>query len=372
MIPGKKRKVMITGGHLTPAVSTINVLRRRHPDWDIIFVGRRIALEGTKTLSEEYRLICAMHIPFLPLIAGRLKRDGGIAAFVTLGKVPIGFIQALWYVATRRPSVIVSFGGYVALPVVLSGWIFRIPVVTHEQTRKPGLSNRIIARLAGATCVSFPDGVSGLPCASIYTGLPLRESVFHPPLAPSWKVSKDKGPLLLIVGGSTGSVSINTVMYDALSVLLKTYTVIHQVGRISLPRALEVKRGLKQSSDQYIVMPYLSEADYSWALHHATLIIGRSGANTVMEIAATGKIAIFVPLPWAAENEQYYNALFLKDAGSAEIIAQDVLSPGSLMAVITEMMQDLFDRMRCAKDLATTIPRDGASRFVRVIEDLMQ
>jgi len=358
-----KQTLLITGGHLTPALSTIDVIRKVYPAWHIAFVGRRVALEGETALSEEYRIITAKKIPFYPLIAGRLKREGGLGALFSLLKVPVGFFQALWYVLTLRPMVIVSFGGYVALPVVISGWLLHIPIITHEQTRRPGLANRIIARCARVTCISFSDGSTGLHGKLVYTGLPIRESVFYPPKSLLFTLPKEKRPLLLIVGGSTGSVSINAVVYEVLPKLLESYTVIHQVGRISL--------GLvSNSSDHYIQVPYLSESDYSWALHNATIVIGRSGANTVMEIAAVGAIALFVPLPWAAENEQYYNALFLKEAGTCEILLQNDLSARTLIHVVNELHDTVVERKMRAKRIARQIPRDGAARLIKVIYDV--
>ncbi len=362
----QKRRIMITGGHVTPAIATIQEIRSLHPDWDIVFVGRRTAFEGEQTLSEEYRLISAMHIPFFPITAGRLKREGGIAAAVALCKVPVGFIQALVHLIRHRPDIIVSFGGYVALPVVVAGWLLRVGVVTHEQTRKPGIANQMISALAKRTCVSFPD-TKGLSGHVVYTGLPMRGSVFHPPKEPSFPLPEGKRPILLIVGGSTGAASVNAVVYDALPALLKTYTVIHQVGRISLARATDVKHALIRDADQYVVLPYISESDYSWALRHATMVLGRSGANTVFEIAATGKVALFIPLPWAANNEQYYNALYLQQAGSASILNQNKLSPDALCTHIQEIMDSLEKREQAAKTFAISVPHDGAARLVRVI-----
>lgn len=362
-----KIKIFITGGHVTPAIATIDAIKKDHPDWSIIFVGRKVSMEGERTLSEEYRLITAKHISFLSLIAGRFKREGGFAALIALAKTPIGFIQSLWYVLTERPDCIVSFGGYVALPVVLSGWLFRIPIVTHEQTRKPGLANRIIARFATRTCISFADGGNGLRGVLIHTGLPLRESVFHPSSSSTIEVPKDKRPIVLIVGGSTGAMSVNAHMYNALPTLLETYTIIHQVGRNSIGYANEVKKNLKKNQNYYVPVPYLSEIEYSWALHNALFIIGRSGANTVMEIAATGKIALFIPLPWSAENEQYFNALYLKEAGTSEILLQKDMTAGTILEAIQNLKNSRVHREKNALRLARQIPRDGASRLAKVI-----
>jgi len=365
--------IMITGGHITPALAVIAELKTMHPGVRSGCAGRKTATEGAHTLSEEYRIIRDMRIPFAALSAGRLKRDGGPRAVTSLLKVPVGFVQALRYVRMYTPDIIVSFGGYVALPVVIAARLFRIPVITHEQTTRPGLANRIISRLSEVTCTGFPPEVlrGGLSGKVIYTGLPIRAGVFAPPKKTDLPVPEDDLPLLLIVGGSTGAVSVNTVVYRALPELVSRYRVIHQVGRPSLSRAREEKRGLTAHADRYIPVPYLPEPEYAWALAHAALIIGRSGANTVTEIAATGKTALFIPLPWASGNEQHYNAKVLADAGSADILLQDTLTDRGLVRAIARMLAESGKHAEAAARIAKTIPRDGAHRFAEVVDTVL-
>ncbi len=362
-------KVMMTGGHITPAVATIEELREKYPDWEILFVGRKSALEGHITHSEEYRLIRGLGLKFLPIMAGRLKREGGLRAVMGLTKLPVGIFQALWYVGWYKPALVISFGGYIALPVVLAAWTWRVPVITHEQTMRPGLTNRIIAHLAEKICISFPDTVSQFSGNKhiVITGLPVRQHVLRSPKKAPFPIHPTM-PLLLIVGGSTGSTSINEVVFAALPELLRTYTVVHQVGRISERRASDVESNLSPAQrDRYLPVPYLSTDAYSYLLHKAALIIGRSGANTVTEIALCGKVAVFIPLPWAGGNEQYYNAKVLEDAGSAVILEQKNFSGESLIKHVHTIMKELPERNRKAKSFVSRIPHDGVKRFVAVI-----
>ena len=209
--------VMLTGGHVTPAIATIEEIQSRYPSWRLVFVGRKHAFEGVSVVSEEYTLITSMGIRFLPIIAGRLKREGGIGQMFALFKTPIGYIQAFFYMIRERPSVVVSFGGYVGLPVSLVAWAFGIPVVIHEQTTRPGVANRMIARIAKEICVSFPDTSLYFRSSRIHvTGLPIRRGILKFPQKSPIQLPKDDRPILLIVGGSTGSVSINSIVYKAL------------------------------------------------------------------------------------------------------------------------------------------------------------
>jgi UDP-N-acetylglucosamine--N-acetylmuramyl-(pentapeptide) pyrophosphoryl-undecaprenol N-acetylglucosamine transferase len=371
--PKKRVHILMTGGHITPAIATIEELRARFPDWHIVFVGRRKAIEGQRSVAEEQRLIEGMGLRFVPLVTGRLKREGGIGTLFSLLKFPVGLVQSAMIVARERPTIIVSFGGYVALPVVCVAWVFRIPVVTHEQTTRPGLANRIISRFASRVCVSFPESSHELGVAGKVeiTGLPMRHGVLVAPKNNPFSVVPSL-PLLLFLGGSTGSVSINEKVFAALPHLLSRFTIIHQVGRISEQLAQKAKASLPSNLQKhYLPYPYLSTEEYSYALHHASLIIGRSGANTVTEIAIVGKVAVCIPLPWAANNEQYHNAKFLEHGGSAIILVQKDLTPRTLEDAIDRMMSELPERTSKAKALAKRIPKDGAKRFVDVISQVL-
>lgn len=365
----KNVRIMMTGGHITPAIATIEEIRSRFPDWKVVFVGRKYALEGAKVVSEECRLIKDMDIRFLPIIAGRLKREGSLSTLVTLCKVPVGLVQACLFVLREKPDMIVSFGGYVALPVALSARVFGVPIVTHEQTTRLGLANRIIAWVATKICISFPDTakIFSKKDRVVMTGLPIRKDVLTPPLDAPFSLPSPL-PILLVVGGSTGSVSVNEAVFAALPELLKTYNVIHQVGRYSNERSQKIISSLPENlRNRYVVQSYLSPREYSWALHACSLVIGRSGANTVTEIALVGAISICIPLPWSANNEQLYNAKELVKYGSV-ILPQKKLSSKTLITTIESVMANIDERKAMAVRASETLPHDGAKRFVDVIE----
>lgn len=362
--------VLITGGHLTPALATIEEIQRRKLNWHILFVGRKYALEGGRTVSEEYRIIHTLGIAFLPLTTGRVKRDKSITAIFSFLKIPVGFVQAAYYLVSRRPTVIVSFGGYVAFPIAVVGWLLGIPTMTHEQTTRPGLANRIIARVAKFVAVNSPDAAVQFrnPKKVVVTGLPIRKDILDAPKKSPVALPADK-PLLLIVGGSTGSVSINTVIFNSLSKLLAEFVVLHQVGSLSETKALQIKTQLPAAiRDRYVPYVYLPSPLYAWALRHAALVIGRSGANTVMEAAVSGAIAIWIPLPWAARNEQYHNAKTLVDHGSSVMLEQSTLSVSSLLAAVKDMTATYDAKKQKAKHIASHIPRDGAAKLVDCIK----
>ncbi|MBP9814466.1 UDP-N-acetylglucosamine--N-acetylmuramyl-(pentapeptide) pyrophosphoryl-undecaprenol N-acetylglucosamine transferase [Candidatus Woesebacteria bacterium] len=363
--------VLITGGHITPALATIEALRSRYPDWRIIFVGRKTSIEGSRVHSEEYTMVNALSIPFISLVAGRIKRDGSLWTLWSLVKIPIGFIQAFVILLMHKPTMVLSFGGYIAVPIVVAAWCLRIPIVTHEQTTHVGLANRLISRLATRTCVSFPNTAGLLGKNVTVTGLPMRRKVFVASAKAPFRVPSDK-PMIFVTGGSTGSVSVNKIVFLALDTLLASYTVVHQVGRISLEQATQVKNALpKDLQERYISVPYLDEQSYTWVLDHAALVVGRSGANTVMELAARGAIALFVPLPWASGNEQYTNAKYMETAGSAQVIQQRNLTRDVLISTINRMISNAKNMKLAAEKFTSSVPRDGADKLVDVVVEVL-
>lgn len=367
----KTPTILVTGGHITPALATIEAIRIRYPNWKIMFVGRKTSIEGSRVYSEEYTLVNALGIPFVSLVAGRIKRDGSLWTLWSLIKIPIGFVQAFFILLTKRPTLVLSFGGYIAMPVVVAAWLLRVPVVTHEQTTHVGLANRLIARLATRTCVSFPNTQGLVGQQVTLTGLPMRRKVFVSSAKAPFRLPSDK-PMIFITGGSTGSVSVNNIVFAALDTLLASYTIVHQVGRISLERATKIKNALPIAlQDRYVFVPYLDEQSYTWVLDHATLVVGRSGANTVMELAARGAIALFVPLPWASGNEQYTNATYMENAGSAVVIQQKNLTRDELVRTIHRMIADAKNLKTAAAKFTHSVPRDGADKLVDVVFDVV-
>lgn len=358
--------ILVTGGHITPAIATIEEIRERF-DWKIVFVGRLRSIEGSRVASEEYELIHGKGIKFIPLTTGRIKRDRSVMTLWSLVKIPAGFVQALLIVWREKPTVILSFGGYIAVPIVFAAWCMRIPIVTHEQTTYPGLANRIIARLATHTCISFSDKTGMLGANTEVTGLPLRKRIFTSPSISPFSI-KENLPLLFVTGGSTGSTSINAVIYAALPALLSSYTIIHQVGRLSNDEAQRVRTMLpKEFLSRYIPAPFLDDVSYSWVIHHADLVIGRSGANTVMELMALGKIALFIPLPWASGNEQYINASYMQSKGSAFVVEQKNFTPTRCIEIVDTMMKKKLSYRAAAARYQSSVSRSGAQKVVDVV-----
>jgi UDP-N-acetylglucosamine--N-acetylmuramyl-(pentapeptide) pyrophosphoryl-undecaprenol N-acetylglucosamine transferase len=307
------------------------------------------------------------------ITAGRLQRRFTLQTIPSVLKIPIGFVQACVYCIRERPSLIVSFGGYVSLPVAIAGWLCGIAVITHEQTLVAGLANRIIARIAKRVCVTFPETLAHFPKGkAVYTGLPVREGLFFPPDTSPFALDTKQYPLIYVTGGGTGAQSLNRLLFPVLPSLLKRYTIVHQTGEISFVEAQKIRESLPGNyKNRYIARSYIPTPTLSWILAHASLVVGRSGANTVMELAALGKVAILVPLPWSAGGEQQENAAWLVRNGGAIILTQRELTPKGFEQTIEAASGNLAPLQKRADAFAMHIPRDGTRRLIREIEHIL-
>jgi UDP-N-acetylglucosamine--N-acetylmuramyl-(pentapeptide) pyrophosphoryl-undecaprenol N-acetylglucosamine transferase len=243
---------------------------------------------------------------------------------------------------------------------------------THEQTLVPGLANRLIAKFASLVLVSFEETARVFGRSRvIVAGLPLRSGLFKKPTSPTISIDQRK-PILYITGGSNGSVSLNTLIYPIVSRLIETFSIVHQVGKLDLHRGQDVRENLpKEFQDRYIVIPFLDGNDYTWVLSHALIVIGRSGANTVGELAALGKVSIFIPLPWSGGGEQEANARYVEKHGGNVTLDQETLTSDRLFLVIYESVNRMRDLQNRADNFAKTISRDGAARIVSFLMRLL-
>jgi len=222
-------KILITGGHLAPALAVIDEIESTHKESEIIFVGRKYALDSEKTISLEYKEIEKRKIKFIPLQAGRLTRILSFKTVRNILRIPLGFVNGFFIIINNKPNVILSFGSYIALPIVFWGFFFRIPIYTHEQTINPGIANRIIGLFSKNIFIAFDEVKKYFnPNKIIFSGNPVRKSIFQAK-DKMFNIKKDR-PVVYITGGSLGSHSINLHVKNILEKLLADYIIIHQVG----------------------------------------------------------------------------------------------------------------------------------------------
>ena len=319
-------KILITGGHLSPALAVIEAYLKKKLSGEIIFVGRKYINEFEKTFSLEYREVTKKNIRFIPLRAGRFTRVLSLRSLLNLIYIPIGFFEAWQIIRREKPDVILSFGSYLALPIAIIGFIYKIPIFTHEQTISPGLANRIIGFLAKKVFLAFPEAANFFDKNKVeIVGNPIRQIIFTVKKK-TISIKKDR-PVIYITGGSLGSHAINNHIKNILSQILKKYIVIHQTGDVKqyndYEELLEIKKKLSPSlRSHYFLKKHFFEEEIGYIYSIADVVIARAGANTFFELLALEKPTIFIPLPWAANNEQYFQAKIFEKAKTGIIFNQ--------------------------------------------------
>lgn len=358
-------KILITGAHFTPALAVINEFKKRE-NIEIVYVGRKTTMEGDLTPSQESVEIPKQGVKFIPIVAGRLQRDFTLYTIPSLIKIPIGFIQAFFIVLKEKPDIILSFGGYVGVPVVFAGWLFSIPIIIHEQTLVWGLANKISSAFAEKVAISFktPQPKSQ---KFIFTGNPLRFEVLHPDSKIPLEYQKifntainEKLPIFLIMGGNQGSHIINTTVEKTLAELLKISVVIHISGDSKYG---DFERLKKMENDKYLVKKWIGK-EYGAVLKKVDMVICRAGINTLSELAYLGIPALTIPIPYLYQDEQTENAKFFENLNSAVVLPQSNLTPENLLKTLKQMLDNLDNLKNGAKNAKKIVTEDAAKRLV--------
>lgn len=350
----KVKKILITGGHVTPALAVIDAIKEKKLPVDIVFVGRKYSNDRENTETFEYHEITGRKIRFIHLQTGRYTRIFSFTSLVNLFQIPLGFIRAFMILIKEKPDVILSFGGYIALPIAFLAKLLQKKVYTHEQTIAPGLANKRIAAVSDKIFVSFPESEHFFPKNKvIVSGNPIRKGVLAQ--AAPFIDKKDK-PCIYVTGGSLGAHAVNTLIEQILPELLKKYTVIHQTGNVTefgdYERLIQLKESLPDElKKNYSIQTHFSDSEIGKVYASADLVIGRAGANTFFELVALQKPAIFIPLPWSANNEQENQAKIFKENKTGEIFYQNG-DPKDLLILINTVMTKINDYSHNFKSLS--------------------
>ena len=292
------KRIILTGGgtagHVTPNIALLP--RLRELQYDIHYIGSYNGME--KQLVEQ------QGIPYHGISSGKLRRYFSLQNFTDPFRVLKGFSEANRLIKQLKPDVIFSKGGFVSVPVVIAGKKNHVPVIIHESDMTPGLANKLSIPSAAKVCCNFPETVKLLPEGkAVLTGSPIREELFTGKREEGLRLcgfNEDK-PVLLVIGGSLGSVAINNAIRNNIDALLEKYQIIHLCGRNNLDESLEGREGYKQF--EYV------KAELKHYFACANVVVSRAGANAICELLALRKPNILIPLGLeASRGDQILNA----------------------------------------------------------------
>ncbi len=344
-------KILITGTHFTPAQAVIEELQKI-PDVQIVYIGRKKTMEGDSTLSVESQVFSRLHVKFLDLVAGRFQKNFNIYTISSLLKIPVSLVLALYYLIKEKPDVILSFGGYIGVPVVICGWSLSVPIIIHEQTLVAGLANKISALFASKIAVSFKEHPLIDSDKVIFTGNPLRKELFKKDekniseeFRKIIKKAKDAGkPIVLITGGNQGSHTINQTLMDLIPKVIQKNIVIHQTGDSKFKdfeKLNELRETLVEKGN-YLIKKWIDVADWAFVLQNCDTVISRAGVNTLSEIAYLQKKAIVIPFPFLYQNEQVKNAKYFSKLKFIKVLYEENLTSGNLLKMLNRTLKEQF------------------------------
>ncbi|MBW1957154.1 MAG: undecaprenyldiphospho-muramoylpentapeptide beta-N-acetylglucosaminyltransferase [Deltaproteobacteria bacterium] len=349
-----------TGGHLFPGIAIAQEFMARNPNNRVLFVGTGKPFETTALSKADFA--------HKRITSEGIKGRGLGNQTRSILKIPKGIFESVMILKRFRPDLVLGVGGYSAGPLAAAAWLLGIKIVLHEQNIFPGITNRILSRLADRVYVSFDDIPTGIrPKKVLYTGNPVRREILQ--YAKNQKgLEIDESEqkryfVILILGGSQGAHSINMAILEAIETITDKdkFLFIHQTG---LNDETRVKNAYERYGMSCRVQAFFNDMDRQY--QKADLVICRAGATTVAEIKAIGKGAIFIPYPFAADNHQVLNARSLEKTGAAEMILEKDLNGKALAERINfyasnpDTLRQMASRAKdlCRTDAAAVIVDD--------------
>ncbi len=337
-----------TGGHVIPALAIARELRDVHGA-EVRFVGTARGLET--------ELVPAAGFPLDLIRVGQLKNVTLGTRARTLADLPLGVLRCVALLRAYRPHVVVGVGGYASGPMMLAAIVRGTPTLAFEPNAVPGLANRLVGRRVSAAAVNF-----AATCAyfrgAVVTGIPVRQEFF----AIEPKITA--GQRLFIFGGSQGARVLNEVLSQVAASLLERFpelTILHQTGARHMDDVVAAYANAGIQTDRLQVKPYVERMVDEIAA--ADVILCRSGASTVAELAAAGRSAVLVPFAAAADDHQRRNAEVMVAAGAARMILEVEFTPERAEAELSALLQDADSRQRMAEAAWRLAHPDAAQRI---------
>ncbi len=350
------KKIVLTGGgtagHVTPNIALLPHLQNK--GYEITYMG---SYDGI-----EKRLIADYEIPYYGISTGKLRRYFDPKNFTDPFRVIKGFSEAKKILKELKPDVVFSKGGFVSVPVVRAAAALKIPCIIHESDLTPGLANKLCIPVAHKVCCNFPETLNHLPKdKAVLTGSPIREELAKGNKIAAYEVCgfTANKPVIMVIGGSLGSVAINKAVREALPSLLTDFQVVHICGKEKIDNLLLTTKGYHQ-------FEYL-KAELKDIFAMADLVISRAGANAICEILALQKPNLLIPLPaGSSRGDQLLNAASFEAQGYSIVINEDDLTKEFLVDKVQELYCNRNSYIQAMKESEQS---DAIQTIMNLIEE---
>jgi UDP-N-acetylglucosamine--N-acetylmuramyl-(pentapeptide) pyrophosphoryl-undecaprenol N-acetylglucosamine transferase len=326
-----------TGGHLFPGMAIAEAFIEREKGNEVLFIGTERGIEA--------KVLPGGKFPLRMIQAKPIKGRSFLSQLKAILSLPVAISEAFSILKEFDPQLVLGVGGYASGPALMAAFFLRIKRAIHEQNVVPGMTNRILKWFSQQIFVSFEEAKIYFPeSKTVVTGNPIRKEFFASLQKGKAGVKEKDRFVLLIFGGSAGAHRINQAMMEGLSHLQEiksSLTIIHQTGKEDLDF---VSKGYQEEGFDALVRPFFEDMGTYYQI--SDLIVCRSGASTVAELAVCGKAALLIPYPYAAHNHQWINAKKLFDLGAARMIPDEKLDGQSLAQSILHLYNHSEERAR--------------------------
>jgi UDP-N-acetylglucosamine--N-acetylmuramyl-(pentapeptide) pyrophosphoryl-undecaprenol N-acetylglucosamine transferase len=354
----KTRKLFLltgggTAGSVTPLLAIAEILREHSAKLDFIWLG-------TAT-GPERQLVEEAGIDFKAISAGKLRRYWSWQNIIDIGRLVVGFFQASYYLNKFRPTVIVSAGSFVSVPIAWAAKLFGIPIIIEQLDYRPGLANRLMAPLAKKILVTFAKSGRDYGHKAIWLGAPIRPNILQPvnnDLTLPWFFTGQR-PIILIVGGGTGASGINDLVIQQLANLTKLADIIHLTGRGkvgSLPQ------------EHYQPLDFLNQNEMIAAYQVADIVVARAGLGTLIELAALKKASLIIPMP---DSHQLDNAQAIKQVDAAIVAQEKDLVDGQLTVQLKQLLADKQKQADLISNWPKAIKIANQQEIIKVFQEYL-
>ncbi len=327
-----------TAGHVTPNIALLPYLKKE--DYNIHYIG---SIDGM-----EKQLIESQGIPYYGIHSGKLRRYIDAKNISDIFRVVKGIGEARKLIKKIKPDVVFSKGGFVAVPVVIGAYLNRVPVILHESDITPGLANKLAIPFAKAVCTTFPEAVKAIPDSKgILTGTPIRDMIFEGNRDKGIRLCGFKGnkPVMLVMGGSQGSVKINNFIRELLPKLTMDFDVIHLCGKGNFDKTRAELESYKQFEYVSDELPDIFAA--------SDFVVSRAGSNAICEFLALNMPMLLIPLSKkASRGDQILNAQSFEKQGFASVYDEDTMTSKGLYNAIINLYKNknsYIDNMKKAE-----------------------
>lgn len=342
-------KIILSGGGTGGSVTPLLAIAESLPEnINVIWIGTHNGIERRMTAGYDFK--------YIPIAAGKFRRYFSLQNIIDIINIKIGFLQSLSILYKHKPKLVITAGGFVSVPVAWAAKILGIPVIIHQQDIRPGLANKLMAPCASIITTAFEKSLKDYGKNAIWIGNPIRSAFF------STQASSNKRTSILVLGGGTGSESINKLVKDSIEEIVGFADLVHITGKHN------VKSELKKDINGYQSYDLLDTVHIVKAMTKADIVVTRAGLGTLSELSFLGKASVIIPIP---DSHQEDNANYFKEHDAAIVLDQKALTTEAFISVVEDLSSNEAKRNELASNIKKAMKQGANEAMVGIIKKLI-